>query len=77
MKLRRVEEIITEAESLSVEERLLLVDSLLRNLNGADDAVEKEWLAVAKSRLAELRAGRVTAIPGDEVFSRVRERFQK
>lgn len=77
MKLQRVKEIITEAESLSVEERLMVVDSLLRSLNGADDNIEKEWLAVAKSRLAELRAGRVTPIPGDEVFSRVRERFQK
>ncbi|HLA51282.1 MAG TPA: addiction module protein [Thermodesulfobacteriota bacterium] len=35
------------------------------------------WLETAKRRLAELRSGRVKAIPGDEVFAKIRERFEK
>ncbi len=53
------------------------VDSLLRTLNPPDTEIEREWVKVAKRRLAELRAGHVKAIPGDEVFAKVRERFEK
>jgi len=52
-----------EAESLPVEERKAEID--------------REWVKVAKRRLAELRSGAVKPIPGDEVFVKVRERFEK
>ena len=72
-----IKEIIEEAASLPVEERVMLVDSLLRTLNPPDMEIEKEWVKVAKRRLAELRAGNVKTIPGDEVFAKIRERFEK
>lgn len=72
-----VKDVIREAKSLPVEARLLVVDSLLRTLNPPDALVDREWVAVAKRRLAELRSGRVKAVPGDRVFAKVRERFQK
>ena len=72
-----MKEIILEASSLPVEERAIVIDSLLRTLNPPDTEIEKEWLEVAKRRLAELRSGRVKAIPGDEVFAKIRERFEK
>jgi putative addiction module component (TIGR02574 family) len=70
-------EIVKEAESLPVEERAFVVDSLLRTLNPPRQAIDKEWAAVAKQRLEEFRSGRVEAIPGEKVFSRVKERFAK
>jgi len=66
-------EIIQEATSLPVEERAIVVDSLLRSLNVTDTEIDRQWVAVAKRRLVELRSGRVRAVPGDEVFSRVKE----
>ncbi|MEI6207171.1 MAG: addiction module protein [Desulfuromonadales bacterium] len=68
-------EIIQEATALPVEERVLVVDSLLRSLNMPDREIEKEWVAVAHHRLEELRSGRVQGIPGDEVFAKIRKRF--
>jgi putative addiction module component (TIGR02574 family) len=68
-------EIIHEAESLPVEERAVVVDSLLRSLNPPDPEIDMKWAAVAKRRLEELRSGRVKPIPGDEVFARIRKRF--
>ncbi len=56
-------EIIEEAESLPVEERAMVVDSLLRTLNPPAAKIEKEWAKVAKRRLTELRSGRVKPIP--------------
>ncbi len=72
-----MKEIIEEAESLPVEERAIVIDSLLRTLNPISDDIDIEWIKVARRRLAELRSGRVTAIPGDEVFAKIRERFEK
>ena len=54
----------------------MVVDSLLRTLNPPDMEIEKEWVKVAKRRLAELRSGSVKAIPGDEVFMKIQERFE-
>lgn len=68
-------EIIHEAESLPVEERALVVDSLLRSLNSPDPDMDKKWAAVAKRRLQELRSGRVRPVPGEEVFARIQQRF--
>ena len=73
--MHNTEDIIQEAASLPVEERIILVDSLLRTLNMPDPDIDKEWAVVAKRRLAELRSGRVTSVPGDQVFTRIRERF--
>jgi putative addiction module component (TIGR02574 family) len=70
-------EIIREAESLPVEERAKLVDSLLRSLNPPDAAVDRKWVAVAKRRLEELRSGKVKAIPADVVFAEVQRLFAK
>ena len=39
--------------------------------------IDREWVKVAKRRLAELRSGAVKPIPGDEVFAKVRECFEK
>lgn len=72
-----MKEIMQEAASLPVEERAIVVDSLLRTLNPPDAEIEREWVKVAKRRLMELRSGSVKAIPGSEVFSKISERFEK
>ena len=71
-----MKEIIEEAESLPVEERAIVIDSLLRTLNPISGDIDVEWIKVARRRLAELRSGSVSAIPGDEVFTKIWERFE-
>jgi putative addiction module component (TIGR02574 family) len=73
--MHNIEDIIKEATSLPVEERIIVVDSLLRTLNMPDPDIDKEWAVVAKRRLVELRSGRVNPVPGDQIFARIRERF--
>jgi putative addiction module component (TIGR02574 family) len=68
-------QLIDEAVSLPVEERAFVVDSLLRSLNQPESEIDKKWAAEANRRLAELRTGKVQAIPGDEVFAKVWKRF--
>ena len=69
--------LIDEAESLPVEERALLVDSLLRTLNQPEAEIDAEWVAVAQKRVSEMRAGKVKPVAGQEVFDRIRNRFSK
>jgi hypothetical protein len=69
--------LIDEALSLPVEERALVVDSLLKSLNTPDPDIDKKWIEVAKRRLGELRSGKIKPVPGNEVFDRVHERFAK
>ena len=70
-------ELINEAVALPVEERALLVDSLLQSLDQPESAIDKKWADVANKRLAEMRSGNVQPVPGDEVFERIRKRFGK
>lgn len=72
-----MKEIIQEAMSLPVEERVIVVDSLLRTLNSPSAEIDVEWVNVAKKRLAELRSGSAKPVSGDEVFAKIQERFKK
>jgi len=67
----KTKEIIAEAVSLPVEERALLVDSLLSSLNTPESAFDKNWLVVAKDRLQQLKSGEVKAISSEEVFKKI------
>jgi len=70
-------ELIDEVVSLPVEERARVVDSLLRSLNQPESEIDKQWAAVAKRRLTELRSGSVDMVPGQKVFDKVWKRFNK
>ncbi|MBC8324389.1 MAG: addiction module protein [Verrucomicrobia subdivision 3 bacterium] len=75
--MTKAAEIIQEAEALPPAERSLVVDSLLQTLHKPDPAIDAQWAATAQRRLVELRSGQTKAVPGDEVFAKVRARFEK
>jgi putative addiction module component (TIGR02574 family) len=72
-----MKKIIEEAESLPIEERAMVIDSLLRSLNPSSAEIDSEWVKLSKRRLSELRTGAAKPVPGNEVLKRVRERFEK
>jgi len=72
-----VNEIIEEVASLPVDERAMVADSILRSLNAPDPQIDSQWARVAQRRLADLRAGNVKPIPGDQVFAGIRKRFEE
>jgi len=67
--------LIEEVISLPVEERALIADSILRSLNPAESDIDKKWIEMAKKRLKELKSGKIKAVPGDEVFNKIWQRF--
>jgi len=70
-------ELIAEVVALPVEERAVVVDSLLRSLNQPESDIDQKWVSVAKERLAEMRSGKVKPVPGEQVFDKVWKRFEK
>lgn len=70
-------ELIAEAVSLPVEERVIVADSILRSLNTPEPDIDKKWTAIAQQRLEELRSGKVKPIPGEQVFAKVWKRFER
>ncbi len=71
----KTKDLIEEAMSLPVEERAMVVDSILKSLNPPESDIDKKWADVAKRRLSELRSGEVKAIPGDKVFNKIWNRY--
>ena len=70
-------ELIAEAISLPVEERAMMVDSLLKSLNVPETDIDKRWASVAQRRLDDLRSGRVEAVAGEKVFEKIWQRLEK
>ncbi|MCF6154543.1 MAG: addiction module protein [Candidatus Brocadia sp.] len=73
----KTKDLIAEAISLPVEERVMVIDSLLKSLNPPESEINKKWAAVAKRRLEELRSGKVKAVSDEEVFKKILNRFSK
>jgi putative addiction module component (TIGR02574 family) len=73
--MRKTEDLFDEAVSLPVEKRTLLVDKLLQSLNPTQSEIDKLWAEEAERRVEEITHRSVKTIPGEEVFSRIRERL--
>lgn len=70
-----VEVLEAEILNLPARERALLFERLIASLD-TDAEVEQAWSQEADRREAEIEAGAVQAIPGDEVIARLRARVR-
>lgn len=75
MSEHSTKKLINEIESLPVEERVKIVDSVLQTLNPEDKELEKKWIDIAESRLKELQSRKAAGIPGDQVLDKVKKRL--
>ena len=73
----KTQDLIDEAISLPIEERAILVDSLLQSINPLNKENDQKWALEAKRRFEELRSGKAQSIPGEEVFAKIWKRFKK
>ncbi len=69
--------LIEEVISLPVEERAMIADSILRSLNPVSSEIDNKWIKIAKKRLEELKSGKIKAVPGNEVFNKIWQRFSQ
>ncbi len=71
------DELITEAISLPIESRIMLVNKLLESLNPSEKEIDALWAEEAEERIADIRSGKEKTIPGEEVFKEIREKYNK
>jgi putative addiction module component (TIGR02574 family) len=73
----KVQEIEKEALQLSSRERALLAEHLIGSLEAdTDPDAERHWIEESERRYAEYKAGRVKAIPADQVFKNARAKLK-
>ncbi len=72
----QVSELLEKALTLSPQERGLLIDRLVETLDNepAEEGVEAAWDEEIKRRMDDIRSGRVTTIPGDQLLARLKAR---
>jgi hypothetical protein len=73
----KTKELIAAAISLPVEERAMIIDSLLKSLNQPQSEIDKKWANLAVKRLEQLRSREIQVVSGEEVFQKVWGRFTK
>jgi putative addiction module component (TIGR02574 family) len=70
---RPARDLEAQAMKLPRRERARLAQRLISSLEeGVDVDAERLWLAEAERRLADLKSGRVAAIPAERVMRKVR-----
>ena len=69
------QELEAELLKLPSHERARLAEVLIASLD-EEDEIATAWADEAERRYEELRSGEVEAIPGEEVFARIRSRLR-
>jgi len=70
--------VFDEALSLPSDERVSLVEKLLTSLNLPIQAeIDRLWMEESERRVSQIERGDVELIPGDEVFAKIRRKYQR
>lgn len=73
-----IQELAEQAMKLPGESRAQLADLSVESLAGNElTKIDQLWLAEAKRRRDEIRAGAVEAIPGEEALKSVRDSLDR
>jgi putative addiction module component (TIGR02574 family) len=72
------DKLLEEALLLPADERASLVEKLLQSLNLPTEAeVNRLWVEEAERRVSQIEAGKVELIPGEQVFAKIRAKYQR
>ena len=63
-----LEPVIKEVLQLKPQEKFVVIESLLESLDQPDKSLDEIWATEAEKRLKAYRAGKISAVPLDEVF---------
>lgn len=61
-------ELLDEAMKLKPEERLTLVEGLIKSLDEPDKRLDEIWAEEAENRLKAYRAGKLEGVSMEEIF---------
>jgi len=72
------DKVFDDALSLPSDARVVLIERLLESLNLPTQAeIDRLWAEEAERRISQIDQGDVDLIPGDVVFAKIRQKYQK
>ena len=72
------EKLYEQALDLPIEDRLDLIEKLLKSTNlPIQKEIDQAWAAEVESRAQSLDKGGAKLVPGEEVFGKIKNRFSK
>ncbi|MBU4372658.1 MAG: addiction module protein [Proteobacteria bacterium] len=72
------DKVFNDALSLPSDARMSLVEKLLTSLNLPTHVeIDRLWAEEAERRVAQIDGGEVDLIPGNEVFAKIRQKYQR
>ncbi len=72
------EKIFEQALDLPIDDRLALIDKLLKSSNLSNqEEIDQEWSEEIELRFQNLKNGTAKLIPGEIVFEKIKKRFLK
>ena len=66
-------EILDKIKKLPIKDRLLIVESIIEDLQEIDPEIEAAWIEEASQRLQRAKDGETKTIPGDDVFKKAQK----
>ena len=73
-----IKKVFDEALSLPADSRMILVEKLLASLNLPIQAeIDRLWAEEAERRVSQISRGEVDLVSGEEVFVRLRAKYQR
>ncbi|MFN7895024.1 MAG: addiction module protein [Cyanobacteriota bacterium] len=71
----KTDDLILEIQSLPVEERARVADSVLRSLHQTASKVDQKWASLATKRSQDIQTGSDQPVAADVVFNEIWHRF--
>ena len=73
-----IDRVTEDALSLPTENRLILVEKLLKSLNlPINEDIERLWAEEAELRISQIESGKAKLVPGEDVFAKIKEKYKK
>jgi len=73
-----IDRVTEDALSLPTENRLILVEKLLKSLNlPINEDIERLWAEEAELRVSQIESGKAKLVPGEDVFAKIKEKYKK
>ena len=75
MTITNQKELFAEIEVLPLDIKAKLADKILRSLNSLNNATDELWIQEVLKRKEEIENGSVNLIDGEEVFNKIKQKF--
>lgn len=69
-------QLLAEVDSMPIDLKTKLIDKLLNSLNPHSESIEALWKQEIDTRVSAIESGKVTLVDGDDVFRKIKARFE-